>query len=349
MSGLDRLSKRSPERPEAATHSQLSVFAKRIALLAAIVLVLLALGAAGLSLTEGVGFWYAFRWALDTASTVGDFPQPRTLSGQIIDIALVFLGVGTLFYALATIAEFFVAGHLGDLLAARRAQRMIDSLTDHHIICGFGRVGRQVARDLRAARVDCVVVDASNSSRHHAERFGVCFIEGDASDDAVLVQAGIERARSIIACADSDADNVFITLTARELRGDISIVARAAIEDTEKKLKRAGADRVISPYKASGAEMARLALHPQLSGVVDVDVEYRLEEISVGEGCEGLGQTVGDIRGGSMIVGLRRGVGFQPQPPSDTQLLSGDVIVAMGTPTALERLEDLLAAPRGRR
>jgi voltage-gated potassium channel len=345
MSGLDRLSKRSPERPEAATHSQLSVFARRIALLGAIVLVLLALGAAGLALTEGVGFWYAFRWALDTASTVGDFPQPRTLSGQIINIALILLGVGTLFYALATIAEFFVAGHLGDLLAARRAQRMIDSLTDHHIVCGFGRVGRQVARDLQAARAACVVVDASNSGRAHAERFGVCFIEGDASDDAVLLQAGIERARSIIACADSDADNVFITLTARELRGDISIVARAAIEDTEKKLKRAGADRVISPYKASGAEMARLALHPQLSGVIDVDVEYRLEEISVGEGCEGLGQTVGDIRGGSMIVGLRRGVGFQPQPPSDTHLLSGDVIVAMGTPTALERLEGLLATP----
>jgi voltage-gated potassium channel len=328
---------------EPATHGQLVVFARRIALLGAIVLALLVLGAGGLALSEGVGFWYAFRWALDTTSTVGDFPQPHTLTGQIINVALVLLGVGTLFYALATIAEFFVAGHLGDLLAARRAQRMIDSLTDHHIICGFGRVGRQVAHDLRAARAECVVVDASNASRHHAEALGVGFVEGDATDDSVLIHAGIARARSIIACADSDADNVFITLTARELRGDISIVARAAIEDTEKKLKRAGADRVISPYKSSGSEMARLALHPQLSGVVDVDVEYRMEEISVGEGCDGIGQTVGDIRGGSMIVGLRRGVRFQPQPPADTALLGGDVIVAMGTPTALERLEGLLA------
>jgi voltage-gated potassium channel len=347
--GLDRLSKRSPGRPDAATHSQLTTFAQRIAVLAAIVLMLLALGAAGLALSERVGFWYSFRWALDTASTVGDFPQARTLAGQIINVALVVLGVGTLFYALATIAEFFVAGHLGDLLAARRAQRRIDSLTDHHIICGFGRVGRQVAHDLRAARTECVVVDASNSSRHHAEGQGLSFIEGDATDDAVLVQAGIARARSIIACADSDADNVFITLTARELRADISIVARAALEDTEKKLKRAGADRVISPYKSSGAEMARLALHPQLSGVVDVDVEYRMEEISVDAGCEGVGKTVGDIRGGSMIVGLRRGLGFQPQPPAETALLSGDVIVAMGTPRTLARLEGLLAAPSNRR
>ena len=167
------------------------------------------------------------------------------------------------------------------------------------------------------------------------------FIVGDGADEAVLLQAGIVRARSIIAAADSDADNVFITLTARELRADIPIVARAAVEDSEKKLKRAGADRVISPYKASGTEMARLALHPQLSGVVDVDLEYRMEEIVVSEGCDGVRQTIGAIRGGSMIVGLRRQADFQPQPAADTTLLPGDVIVAMGTPGALERLEDL--------
>jgi voltage-gated potassium channel len=335
-------------RPDASTPSQLAVFARRIAVLGASVLGLLLLGAGGLALSEHVGFWYAFRWSLDTASTVGDFPQPGTLAGQVINVALVLVGVGTLFYALATIAEFFVAGHLGDLLAARRSQKMIDSLTDHHIICGFGRVGRQVARDLCAAHAACLVVDASNSGRLQAQALGLGFIEGDAADDAVLLEAGIARARSLIACADSDADNVFITLTARELRADISIVARAANEDTEKKLKRAGADRVISPYKASGTEMARLALHPQLSGVVDVDVEYRMEEISVGEDCEGIDRTVGDIRGGLMIVGLRRGVVFQPQPPADTALRSGDMIVAMGTPAALERLEGLLSTPARR-
>ena len=139
-------------------------------------------------------------------------------------------------------------------------------------------------------------------------------------------------------------DNVFITLTARELRADIPIVARAAVEDSEKKLKRAGADRVISPYKASGTEMARLALHPQLSGVVDVDVEYRMEEIVVSEGCDGVRQTVGAIRGGAMIVGLRRGSAFDAQPPSETVLLPGDVINALGTPNALGRLESLFEA-----
>jgi voltage-gated potassium channel len=317
---------------------------RRIALLSASVTGLLLLGTVGLALSEGVGLWYAFRWSLDTAATVGGFSQPRSTEGQIIHVGLIVVGVGTLFYALATVAEFFVAGHLGEVLAARRTQKMIDSLTDHHVICGFGRVGRQVARDLNAARASYVVVDSNPESRHRAEALGVRLIEGDATDDAVLEQAGIQRARSIIACADSDADNVFITLTARELRADIAIVARAANEETEKKLKRAGADRVISPYKSSGTEMARLALHPQLSGVVDVDVEYRMEEIVVGESCEAVDHTVGDIRGGSMIVGLRRGPDFQPQPPADTTLLPGDVIVAMGTPTTLERLEALLQA-----
>jgi voltage-gated potassium channel len=340
----EALERRLPNRSSAASHGQLTIFLRRIALLSAIVIGLLLLGMIGLALSEDVGLWYAFRWALDTAATVGGFPQPRTTAGQIIHVGLIVVGVGTLFYALATVAEFFVAGHLGEVLAARRTQKMIDSLTDHHIICGFGRVGRQVARDLNAGRASYVVVDANPESRHRAETLGVRLIEGDATDDAILEQAGIQRARSIIACADSDANNVFITLTARELRGDIVIVARAANEDTEKKLKRAGADRVISPYKASGTEMARLALHPQLSGVVDVDVEYRMEEIMVGDGSEAVGHSVGDIRGGSMIVGLRHGADFQPQPPAETTLQPGDVIVAMGTPTTLERLEALLQA-----
>lgn len=307
--------------------------------MAALVGVLLAFGTLGLVLAEGVGTWYAFQWALDTVSTVGGFPPPHTTAGQIVRVALIVLGVGTLFYALAMVAEFFVAGHLGNLLAARRMQKMIDSLTDHHIVCGFGRVGRQVARDLHAARAKCVVIDST--ADHQGRVQGVNFIEGDASEDAVLERAGIARARSIIVCADSDAENIFITLTARELRADITIVARAAAEDAEKKLKRAGADRVISPYKASGTEMARLALHPQLSGVVDVDAEYRMEEIVVRDGCQGARQSVADIRGGAMIVGLRRDSVFQPQPPGEVLLAPGDVVMAMGTPGALERLEEL--------
>jgi voltage-gated potassium channel len=302
----------------------------------------LALGTVGLALTEHRGVWFAFQAALDTVSTLGSVPAPKQASAQVIRDLLIVLGVGTLFYGLVTVTEFFVAGHLGELLAERRMQKSIDSLTDHHIICGFGRVGRQVARDLRAAQVKYVVIDSNPGNRDLAHGVGVRFIEGDAADDEVLRSAGIERARAILACADSDAENIFITLTAREMCPGLVIVARASVEDSEKKLKRAGANRVISPYKSSGTEMARLALHPQVAGVVDVDADYRMEEIVVGGGCDGVGKIIGDIRGGALIVGLRRSDGtFQPQPAPETVLRVGDVIMALGTARTLERLERL--------
>jgi voltage-gated potassium channel len=333
--------------PSRISRNELRLFGRRMGLLATVVLVTLGLGTLGFGLSEHVSAWYAFRWSLDTVSTLGSLPGPTHLGGQITSIALIVLGVGTLFYGLVTVTEFFVAGHLGELLAARRAQKMIDSFTDHHIICGFGRVGRQVARDLRAAGARYVIVDANPVNREFAQGVGVRFIEGDAADDEVLRSAGVERAASIVACADSDAENIFITLTARELRDDIAIVARASVEDSEKKLKRAGADRVISPYKSSGSEMARLALHPQIRGVVEVDSEYRMEEIEVADGCDGVHQTIGDIRGGAMIVGLRRGGRFAPQPPADTVLQSGDVLSMMGTSMTLDRLEQLFQPSRG--
>jgi voltage-gated potassium channel len=155
------------------------------------------------------------------------------------------------------------------------------------------------------------------------------------------------RARGVIACVDSDADNIFITLSARELRPDLAIVARAASEDSESKLLRAGATRVISPYKTSGAEMARLALNPQVSGVMDVAPEYRMEEIEVVSGCVGEGQPIADVRGGAIIVGVRFAEGkFQPQPPAETVLSAGDVVMAMGTLRTMQRLEALFAPAR---
>ena len=242
-----------------------------------------------------------------------------------------------------------MAGHLAELLGDRRNQRMIDSLTDHYLICGFGRVGRQVARDLRAAGARYVVIDENPENREVAQRpgVGVRFIEGSPSDDEVLRAAGIERARGVLACVDSDAENIFITLTARELRRTSRSSRAPPAEDSETKLRRAGADRVISPYKASGAEMARLALHPHVSGVVDVAPEYRMEEIEVTAGCEGAGKTIGDVRGGAIIVALRRPDGtFQAQPPAETVLGPGDVLMAMGTARTMDRL-DALFEPSG--
>jgi voltage-gated potassium channel len=329
-------------RPELT--APLGPFVRRMAKLVLLIVGLLVLGTAGFVITEETSVGYGFVWALDTIATVGSIPDPESTGGQIVKGALIVLGVGTLFYALVTVTEFFVAGHLADLLADRRTRRMIESISGHHLICGFGRVGRQVARDMRAAGRAFVVVDNNPESRERAETMGAPFIEGSPSDDDVLRLAGIERAVGVIACVDSDAENIFVTLTVRELRPEITIVARASEEDSEKKLRRAGANRVVSPYKTSGTEMSRLALHPQIAGVVDVAPEFRMEEIEVTEGCRAAGMKVGDVRGSSYVVALRRPDGtVLPQPPIETTLRPGDVLVAMGHTVALARLEELLA------
>jgi voltage-gated potassium channel len=324
-------------------------FLRRLRTLLIVLAAIVALGTIGLIATEGVGVWRGFIWTLDILATVGSIPAPDTVGGQIVKVALIVLGVGTLFYGLVTVTEVFVSGHLAELLQERRAQKLIDATSDHYIICGFGRVGRQVARDLRAAGARYVVVDHNPEMREHAQGIGVRFIEGEPSDDEVLRAAGVMRARGVIACVDSDADNIFITLTVRGLRPDIAIVARASEEPVEAKLLRAGATRVISPYKTSGAEMARLALNPQIRGALEVAPEYRMEEIEVAPGSAGEGQPIGDVRGGAIIVGVRDASGqFQPQPSAETVLHAGDVVTAMGTGRTMERLEGLFA-PAGSR
>jgi voltage-gated potassium channel len=315
---------------------------RRLSVLAALVVVLLTLGTVGYCLSEQVGLWRGFTWTVDTVATIGSFPEPHDTDGQVVRVMLTLLGVGVLFYALVSLTELVVTGELSSVLAARRDRRMTDRLSDHYIICGFGRVGRQVARDLRAAGASYVIVDDDPGNRELAGGVGVRFILSKPSEDEALRDAGIARARAVVACVDSDAENIFIALTARELRPDIAIVARASMEESESKLRRAGADRIVSPYKASGAEMARLALHPNVTGAMEVAAEYRLEEIAVTPSSEGVGRAVGDVRGGSFIVAIRRADGsFQPQPPAETVLRDGDVVMAIGTPRTLRRLESL--------
>jgi voltage-gated potassium channel len=316
---------------------------RRLAKLLGLIAGLVVAGTIGFALAEHESVWEGFVRALDVVATTGAVPEPSDTAGQVVKVVLTLLGVGTLFYALVTVTELFVSGDLGELLAERRWRRMTDRLSDHYIICGFGRVGRQVARDLAAAGTRFVVIDHEPANRDHAP-VGVRFLHGRSSDEELLREAAIERARALVACVDDDAENIFITLTARELRPDLAIVARAGHEDAESKLRRAGADRVISPYKSSGHEMARLALHPNVFGSLDVTEEYRLEEIEVGVGSSGSGRTVEEVRGGALIVGVRRvDGGFEPQPPPEARLEAGDVVMAMGTAETLENVEDQLA------
>jgi voltage-gated potassium channel len=331
----------------ARARRELELFMRRLAFLLSALVVLFVAGSVGYARIEGTSVAYGFLWTLDTVTTVGAIPAPHDSDGRALQAALEVLGIGTLFYGFATVAEFFVSGQLSGVLEERRVQRMIDSNSDHFIVCGFGRVGRQVARDLHAGGAAVVVIDHNPENRDVAREAGVPYIESEPADDEVLKRAGIDRAHGIIACVDSDAENIFITLTARELRSDIQIIARASAEDSEKKLIRAGADRVISPYKTSGSEMARVALHPQVGGAVEV-ADYRMEEIEVSPQCEGVGKTIDAVRGRSVIVALRRADGrLEPQPSPDTVLAGGDKLVALGAPEALERLEGVFQPTSG--
>ena len=266
---------------------------------------------------------YAFDWTLDTVTTLGSIQDPHNASGRVVKVGLELLGIGTLFYGLATVAEFFVSGQLSGVLEERRMEKMIDSFNDHYIVCGFGRVGRQVvARPAgRRAPPTWSSIPARSTARRQLPT-GIPLIESEASDDEVLMQAGIERAQAIIACVDSDAENIFITLTARELRADIFIIARASAEDSEKKLLRAGADRVISPYKTSGSQMARVALRPRWAER-STCADYRMEEIEVSPECEAVGRRIADVSGGAVIVAIRHPDGRARDPAAGADRAAG--------------------------
>jgi voltage-gated potassium channel len=260
-----RVGLRTHRGPAVARH-EMGFFLRRIALLVGSVALLVLGGAIALSAFEDVSYWRGVTWALDTVATIGSIPDTQTVGGDATKVLLTIFGVGTMFFVLVTLTELFVAGDLSGLLDERRMQRQISQLKDHYLICGFGRVGRQVAQDLRLAGMPFVVIDDNPDVREHAEEMEVLIVEGRGSDDEVMLEAGIDRARAVLACVDSDAENIFVTLTAREMRPDIPIVARAAVESSERKLIRAGANEVVSPYKASGRTMASLALIDRADG-----------------------------------------------------------------------------------
>jgi voltage-gated potassium channel len=260
-----------PPRLAAARH-ELGRFIRRLAFLIGAITVLVLGGAFALSAFEDVSYWTGLNWAFDTVATVGSIPDPDTLGGQVTKLVLISFGVGTMFFVLVTLAELFVAGDLTGLLETRRMQSKIAQLKDHYLICGFGRVGRQVARDFTRAGVPFVVIDDNPDPevREAVGEMDVLHVDGKGHEDAVLIEAGIERARGMVTCIDSDAENIFATLSARQLRPEIHIVARAAEEASESKLIAAGADEVVSPYKTSGRAMAKLAIdsHERPRGAV---------------------------------------------------------------------------------
>lgn len=284
-----------------------------------------------------------------TVSTVGFREvEPLSPNGQIFTMVLILVGVGATLYALATVMELILEGRLNELLGRRRMEQSIAAKHDHVIICGWGRVGRAIAAEVHAAKRDLVIVEL-DPSRVANETHDT--VVGDATEDDVLKAAGLDRASALVAAVDSDAANSFIVLSARALREDLFIVARARGQYSEGKLRRAGADRIVNPQSIGGARMAAFVLQPHVAEFLDVvmrdgALEFRLEEVEVPVGSPLAGVTLGESslrdRTGALVLALRDPDGqFRTNPRSDTRIEPGEVIIAIGTPAELESLAEL--------
>ena len=298
--------------------------------------------------------WFqSFYRAVVTGTLTGLDSVPSNDGARALSIVMVLAGLTIIAYAGAIIVEVIAGGVFSGMLAERRRERTIQRMRDHYIICGYGRVGRRVAEEFRAAGVQYVVLDFSEQAKATAEEHGDLLIEGRGTEDEDLLKAGLDTARGLVASADSDADNLYITLSARSARPDLTIVARASDEAAEKKLRLAGADRVVLPYASAGRTIANLVLKPQVSAFLDVVMtatgpDLQLAEIEVDRACPQAGRTIRELRvrheTGAIIVALRKPDGtFDTTPEPDVTIEVGDVLIGVGAPDEIRRLEDLFA------
>ena len=298
-------------------------------------IVLVAVGIVGY-LSFGYSPWMAVAMTLLTLTTVGFAPGSQLSTGVLVFTAgLAFLGVSLFVVILGLAATAIVEGRVSLFSRSRRMLRRIDQLRGHFIVCAYGRVGRSIARELGAEGVPFVVVDSKTELEPDLERDGYCYLIGDASDEAVLRKAGIERAQGLICAVDSDAENVFITIVARSLSPDLLIVARAAREQSADRLYRAGATHVVSPYVTSGRRMANLAVRPHVVEFFDVaragQPGLRLEELEIAEGSPLAGRTLQQLSGPAVPLLVRRPNGqLIANPARELQLQAGDVLIVSG-------------------
>jgi voltage-gated potassium channel len=310
-------------------------------------------GTVGFRLILHESWFQSFYRSVITATLTGLDTVPSSNGARALSIVMVLAGLTIIAYSGAVIVEAIAGGVFSGALAERRKERTIERLRDHFIICGYGRVGRRVAEEFRAAGVPFVVLDFSAEAIAAAADHGDLLVEGNATEDADLARAGLDRAKGLVASSDSDADNLYVTLSARSARPELTIVARASDEAAEKKLKLAGADRVVLPYATAGRVMANLVLKPQVTAFLDAVTtaagpDLHLAEIEVDPTCAQAGKTIRDIRvrheTGAIIVALRKKDGsFDTTPEPDVTIDPGDVIVGVGTNDELRKLEDLFA------
>ncbi len=317
----------------------------------AILLIFIFLGSLGYVWIEEWNYFDALWMTVITLTTVGySEVRPLTPVGRVYSIFLMLAGIGVMFYIITGLARIIVEGEIRDALGKRKLQRTIKKLRDHYIICGYGRIGEIIARQLKERHIPFVVVETQPDLVLDLEELGYNILVGDATKEEVLLEAGIERAKGLVAVVSSDANNVFIVLTARSLNPGIFILARAAEPGSQQKLLRAGADRVESPYELGGRKMAQTILRPNVVTFLDLamkeEVDLSMEEIPVAATSTLVGMALKDsgIRQklNTIIISIKRANGdmiFNPSP--GTQIDAGDTLIALGVRQNLELLEKL--------
>jgi len=310
----------------------------------------LAGGTVGYMVVEGWSAWDAFYMTVTTVATVG-FREvhPLSLGGQVFTILLIFCGVGTAFYTVTLLATIIVEGGLHRGFEKRRVVRMLEQITDHFILCGYGRIGSIIAGELHQQGVPLVVIERDPDRVRQAIERGWLALEADASREEVLAHAGIHRARGLIAAVGTDAENVFTVLTARVMRPDLFIIARVESDDAEHKLRRAGADRVISPYQIGATHMVQTALRPAVVDFVQLAtsserLDLSMEQVHIKDDSALANRSIVDAgirqKFGVIIVGIKRAGGtmeFNPAP--EAIMRAGDELVVLGTTESVKALE----------
>jgi voltage-gated potassium channel len=328
---------------------------RHLSVLFGLLLILAVIGIVGFHFIEGWSWFDGLYMVVTTFTTIGyQEVHPLSHAGRIFNIFLIVCGVSLLFLMIGTLTQALLEFELRDFFGRRRMEREIDRLEGHYIICGAGRVGRSVARELRRKPAPFVVIDANEPKMAKFASENWLMILGDATQEHILRQAHIERAAGLVAATTTDATNIYIVLNARAMNPNLKIIARASEEDAEKHLKTAGADVVISPYHFAGHRIAQAFLRPHVldfldSATVHLGKSLEIAQIVVNEGSlfDGVSIAQSNIRNdmGVIILAIKHG-GEMLTPTRDDIIKAGDVLIAMGDQQGLRRLEE--AAERNR-
>jgi len=328
-------------------------FRRRVVPVLLLPFVLLGVATAGYMIIEGWSLIDSLYMAAITMTTVGfGEVQPLSSNGRLFTIMIIMSGVGVVAYGFSTLLEYVLTADLAQTFRRRRMSRELKKMHGHVIVCGYGRVGQSAVDGLKNSNRAIVVVDKEAEKSISGERAGVAFfIEGDASNDEILIQAGIERAWGMIICTGEDSLNLFIVLSARSLNPDLYIVTRSINAENERKMRRACANRVVSPYQIGGKHMANIVIRPHVTDFFDVvtldgGIELWVEELIILPESQLVGQTVGEANirqrtGVTLVALLRDGGGKSIMPDANTRLAVGDQLIVLGIREQLAALERL--------